>query len=86
MRKQIKKNKLRYYRRLLDWTQTQLSESTGIGQVNISRYERGTRRISKDLQVKISGVLGLPAEVVFPEDTDRPGRGVGNEKTKNRPI
>lgn len=73
MRKQIKKNKLRYYRRLLDWTQTQLSEATGIGQVNISRYERGTRRASTDLKAKIAGVLGLPVDVVFP-DTDRPAK------------
>ncbi|MBA7497243.1 hypothetical protein ES702_07855 [subsurface metagenome] len=73
MRKQIKKNKLRYYRRLLDWTQTQLSEATGIGQVNISRYERGIRRASTDLKVKIASVLGLPVEVIFPEDEDRRG-------------
>jgi len=70
MRKQIEKNKLRYYRRLLDWTQTQLSNSTGIGQVNISRYERGTRRISEALKIKIASALGLPEDLIFPEDTD----------------
>jgi len=80
MRKQIEKNKLRYYRRLLDWTQTQLSNSTGIGQVNISRYERGTRRVSEGLKIKIASVLGLPQELIFPEDSDSPGQGVGNEK------
>jgi len=86
MKTKIRKNKLRYYRRLLNWTQEQLAEAVGSRYQYIGRYERGVYRTPKALRVKISAVLGLPLEVVFPEDTDQLVQGVGNEKTKNRPI
>jgi len=85
----IRENKIRYYRRLLDWTQEQLAEAVGFerinGQVYISRYERGVYRIQKDLQEKISAVLGLPRKVIFPENIGPTERGVLDEKTRNRP-
>ena len=88
MKAKIRKNKLRHYRRLLDWTQTELAEAVGLergsGQIYISRGERGTRKISEHLRVKISATLGLPRETIFPEDTGLPLRGVLDEKT-NRP-
>lgn len=90
MRKQIRKNKLRYYRRLLNWSQADLAVTAGLeritGQTSISGYERGLYRCPEALRIKISAVLGLPRETVFPEDTGLPLRGVLDEKTKNRPI
>jgi len=71
MRKQIEQNKLRYYRRLLDWTQTQLAEAVGLerknGQTYIGWYERGVVRTPKHLKPKIASVLGLPVKVIFPD-------------------
>ncbi|GAI61362.1 unnamed protein product [marine sediment metagenome] len=84
MRKQIKKNQLRYFRRQMNWTQLELARAVGSRQLYISRYERGVHRTPRDLQVRIASVLGLPIEVVFP-DTDGLVQGVGNDKTKNRP-
>jgi DNA-binding XRE family transcriptional regulator len=84
MRKQIKKNKLRHYRRLMNWTQLELAEAVGSRQQYIGTYERGIIGTPKCLKPKIASVLGLPFEVVFPEDTDRTVQGVGNEKSKNR--
>jgi transcriptional regulator with XRE-family HTH domain len=81
MKSKKSSNKIRYYRRLLDWTQTQLAEGIGLesinGQVYISKYERGVQRTPKRLKPKIASVLGLPEEVIFPDDTGSPG---GNRK------
>lgn len=90
MKRQIRKNKLRHYRRLLDWTQTELAEAVGLkpvnGQIAISGYERGLCKCPEALRIKIATVLGLPRETVFPEDTGLPLRGVLDEKTKNKLI
>jgi len=85
MRKRIKKNQLRYFRRQMNWTQTQLAKAVGSRQEYIQRYEQGIYKTPEGLKLKIVSVLGLPLEVVFPEDTDRTVQGVVNEKTKNRP-
>lgn len=89
MRKQIRQNRLRQYRRLLNWTQTELAKACGLkprnGQVAISAYECGICRCPSALRIKIASVLGLPRETVFPEDTGLSKRGVLDEKT-NRPI
>ncbi|MBA7623433.1 hypothetical protein ES703_30829 [subsurface metagenome] len=85
MRKRNQKNRLRDYRRLMNWTQLELAEAVGSRQLYISRYERGIIRTPEYLKPKIASVLGLPLEVVFPEDTDRTVQGVVNEKSKNRP-
>ena len=86
----IRENKIRYYRRLLNWTQEQLAEAVGFerinGQVYISRYERGMYRTPKDLQEKITAVLGLPIKVIFPEDTGLTEREGLDEKTRNKTI
>lgn len=81
----IRKNKIRYYRRLLNWTQEQLAEAVGSRYQYIGRYERGMYRTPKDLQEKISAVLGLPRETIFPDDTKFAKREVlDNEKTKHK--
>lgn len=81
----IKRNKIRYYRRLLNWTQEQLAEAVGSRYQYIGRYERGMYRTPKDLQEKIASVLGLPLETVFPDDTKFANQGVLDEKTRNKP-
>ncbi|GAH41849.1 unnamed protein product [marine sediment metagenome] len=80
----IKKNKIRYYRRLLNWTQEQLAEAVGSRYQYIGRYERGIHRTPKDLQEKISAVLGLPLGTIFPDDTKFAKQGVLDDKTKNK--
>lgn len=82
----IKRNKLKYYRRLLNWTQEQLAEAVGSRYQYIGRYERGMIGTPKDLQEKIASVLGLPKKVIFPDDTKFAKQGVLDEKTRNRPI
>ncbi len=85
MRKRIKKNKIRDYRRLMNWTQSELAKAVGSRQLYISRYERGMHRTPERLKPKIASVLGLPEDLIFPEDTGSPG-GVVNEKTRNKTI
>lgn len=75
MRKRIKKNKLKHYRRLMNWTQLELAKAVGSRQLYISRYERGIHKTPEDLKPKIASVLGLPEEVIFPEDRGSPGGG-----------
>lgn len=78
MRKRIKENKLKYFRRQMNWTQTQLAKAVGSRQLYISRYERGIIGTPKQLQPKIASVLGLPLEVIFPDSE------VLDEQTKNK--
>jgi len=85
MRKQSKINKLRYYRRLLNWTQEQLAEAVGSRYQYIGQYERGMYKTPKVLQKKISDVLGLPLETIFPENVGLTEREVLDEKTRNKP-
>jgi transcriptional regulator with XRE-family HTH domain len=86
MRKQSKINKIRYYRRLLNWTQEQLAEAVGSRYQYIGRYERGMYRTPKDLQEKIASVLGLPVKTIFPENVELAEPEVLDEKTRNRTI
>ena len=82
----IKINKIRYYRRLLNWTQEQLAEAVGSRYQYIGRYERGVHRTPKDIREKIASVLGLPIKVIFPDDTKFANQGVLDEKTRNKTI
>ena len=75
MRKQIKKNKIRHYRRLLDWTQSELAKAVGSRQQYIGRYERGIHKVPERLKPRIASVLELPEDLIFPEDIDSPGGG-----------
>lgn len=79
MRKRIKKNQLRYFRRQMNWTQTQLAKAVGSRQLYISRYEQGIYRIPEGLKSKIASVLGLPIQLIFPDSE------VLDEQTKNKP-
>ena len=66
MRKQVRKNKLRDYRRLLDWTQSELAKAVGSRQQYIGKYERGIHKVPEPLKPKIASVLGLPEDLIFP--------------------
>lgn len=76
MRKRIKENRLKNYRRLMNWTQSELAKAVGSRQLYISRYERGINKIPENLKPKIASVLGLPKEVIFPDS-----EVLDNEKT-----
>lgn len=78
MRKRVKKNRLKDYRRLMNWTQSELAKAVGSRQLYISRYERGIIGTPKQLQPKIASVLGLPLEVIFPDNE------VLDENSKNK--
>ena len=86
MRKRNQKNRLRDYRRLMNWTQSELAKAVGSRQLYISRYERGIIGTPERLKPKIASVLGLPLEVIFPEDTGLTEREVLDEKTRNKTI
>ncbi len=81
MRKQIKKNKLRHYRRLMNWTQLELAEAVGSRQQYIGTYERGIIGTPNRLKPKIASVLGLPIDVIFPEYAGLTGWEGLDEKT-----
>ncbi|MBA7617669.1 hypothetical protein ES703_24985 [subsurface metagenome] len=66
-------NKIRYYRRLLNFTQGQLATAIGVYQVKLSRYERSELVTPKEMKARIASILALPIEVVFPEDEDKRG-------------
>ena len=69
MRKRIRKNKIRDYRRLLNWTQSELAKAVGSRQQYICKYERGIHKVPEHLKSKIASVLGLPEQIMFSEDT-----------------
>ena len=75
-----KRNKLRFYRRLLDWTQGDLAKAIGCKQRVFCEYERGRIRVPDDLKPKIAKALGLPEYMIFPRSE------VTDEKTRNKTI
>jgi len=66
MRKRVTKNKIRDYRRLLDWTQSELAKAVGSQQQYICKYERGIHKVPERLKSKIASTLGLPEDLIFP--------------------
>lgn len=67
--------RLRSARKAKGWSQAQLAEAAGLPQPEISKFERGTRRIyADDLQI-IAGCLGVPPGW-FLEDDDFIRRGL----------
>ena len=64
------KNKLFYYRRERGLRQFELAERLGISEVRISRIETGRTSPTSALAERISGVLGVSVDDVFPESQD----------------
>lgn len=85
MRSKKRPNKIRYYRRLMNFTQGQLAVAIGVYQVRLCRYERSYLVTPREMRSKIASVLGLPVAVVFPEDVGFIEREVLDEERTNRP-
>lgn len=58
---------IRYIRKRLNMTQEQLSERTGISQANMSRYERGERKLTLENAAKIANALGCTVDELLKE-------------------
>jgi len=86
MRSKKRPNKIRYYRRLMNFTQGQLATAIAVYQVKLSRYERSELITPREMRSKIASILGLPVEVIFPEDIGLIEREVLDEKTRNKTI
>lgn len=77
-------NRLRFFRRQADMTQTELGKAVGVEITRIHRYETEKQGCPWEMRTKIASVLRLPEEIIFPEDTDSPSGG-RNENTKTIP-
>jgi len=60
-------NRIRHFRRLLDWTQEDLSKVIGTRQPYLSTYERGLIKTPERLKSKIATCLGIDEKTLFPE-------------------
>lgn len=60
-------NKIRHFRRLLNWTQEDLSKTIGTRQPYLSMYERGLTRTPERLKSRIAACLGIPEKTLFPK-------------------
>ena len=60
------KNRIRFFRRQADLTQTELGKAVGVGFVKIHRWEKGYIRCPEEMRAKIASSLGLPLATIFP--------------------
>lgn len=65
MNKNIFGQNLKFYRKKLKLTQVMLAERSGIGQVSIANYERGTRFPGEETLMALAKSLGLPLDLLF---------------------
>ncbi|MDA3812181.1 MAG: helix-turn-helix domain-containing protein [Spirochaetaceae bacterium] len=65
MEKSIFAQNLKFYRKKMGMTQASLGEKTGIGQVSIANYERGTRFPGEEILLKIADSLGISLNILF---------------------
>lgn len=67
-------NKIKEYRKINNWTQTDLAEKIGIGKTTIGNYEKGYRSPKKDTMFDIANVFGVSIDDLFPSirKTDTP--------------
>lgn len=56
---------LKFYRQKMKMTQSKLAEKSGIGQVSIANYERGTRFPGEGTLISLAKSLGLPLDLLF---------------------
>lgn len=59
-------NKIKEYRKINNWTQTDLAEKIGIGKTTIGNYEKGYRSPKKDTMFDIANVFGVSIDDLFP--------------------
>jgi transcriptional regulator with XRE-family HTH domain len=55
------------YRRGKRLTLTAIAAKTPCSLTHLSEIERGNRVPSEDLQIRLEAILGVPAEVLFPD-------------------
>ncbi len=60
-------NRLRFFRRQADMTQTELGKIVGVELTRIHRYEAEKQRCPWEMREKIASALRLPVEVIFPD-------------------
>lgn len=63
-------NKLRVARNLAGLRQSDVAERVGISRPLLSLFEVGNARPSAEIEYKLSEVLGLPVDVLFPDRTE----------------
>ena len=56
---------LKFYRKKMGFTQSDLGKKSGLGQVNIANYERGLRFPGEETLVKLAETLGLSLDTLF---------------------
>ncbi len=56
---------LRFYRKKMGFTQSELGKESGLGQVSIANYERGTRFPGEKTLIKLAETLGLSLDLLF---------------------
>ena len=59
-------NKIKEYRKINNWTQTDLAEKIGIGKTTIGNYEKGYRSPKKDTMFDIANIFGVSIDDLFP--------------------
>ena len=57
--------RIRYLRKLREYSQEELAELAGISRVHMGYVEQGARTPSLDLILKLSGVLHVPMRELF---------------------
>ncbi|GAI42414.1 unnamed protein product, partial [marine sediment metagenome] len=62
-------NRIRFFRRQANITQEELGKVVGVNKMRIHRYETEKTRCPYEMREKIVTILGLPEELIFPEDT-----------------
>ncbi len=58
--------KIKYYRKLNKWTQTELGEKIGMGKNAIGNYERGFRSPKKDTMFALANAFNISIDDLFP--------------------
>ena len=70
--------KLRAYRKLKHWTQSELAKEVGVSVAIIGSLERGTRIPTRDIIKKLENVLCVSEEELFGKDLDSENTGLEN--------
>ncbi|MCF8568246.1 helix-turn-helix domain-containing protein [Alicyclobacillus tolerans] len=63
--------RLRAYRKLKHWTQTELADEIGVSVAIIGSLERGTRMPTPELIARLMRALNVREEELFGEETPR---------------
>lgn len=58
---------IKFYREKQGLSQIDLAEKLGIDRVSVTRYESGARRVNQDMLFKLSDILHISIDELFPE-------------------